>query len=84
MNCIPSPGIQMNSTPAESWRKSSRSANAGGQCVEACTAESVVAVRDSKSPASGLLRLESTQWTSLLVEVKVGRLDRSIDIEDVE
>jgi hypothetical protein len=51
------------------WRKSSYSANEGA-CVEI---GDVGAVRDSKNPGGGMLRVH---LAGLLAAVKVGRLDR--------
>ncbi|WP_018656017.1 DUF397 domain-containing protein [Actinomadura flavalba] len=33
------------------WRKSSRSLNNGGDCIEVATAPATIAVRDSKNPS---------------------------------
>ena len=51
------------------WRKSSYSGNNGGQCVEvARNLPGIVAVRDSKNPAAGVLRFSSEQWRAFLSE----------------
>jgi hypothetical protein len=52
------------------WRKSSRSGGNGGACVELAN---IGAVRDSKNPASHVLR---TNVASLVAAAKTGRLDR--------
>ncbi|MFB4300826.1 DUF397 domain-containing protein [Actinomadura sp. NTSP31] len=39
------------------WRKSSRSDETGGQCVELARLSHAVCVRDSKDPAAGHLQL---------------------------
>jgi hypothetical protein len=56
------------------WRKSRHS---GGQnnCVELADLPAGVGVRDSKSPASGVLLLPPAAWRSLASEVKSGRYD---------
>lgn len=59
---------------SDKWQKSTRSA-AGGDCVEACTTDGVVHVRDSKNPDSGTLSLSQGAWRSLLGAVKAGELD---------
>lgn len=52
---------------AAAWRKSSRSGNGtNGNCVEVAFAESVIAVRDSKSPNAGTLVLPSSAWAGFL------------------
>jgi hypothetical protein len=40
------------------WRKSIRSTNNGGDCVELARAGRVIGVRDSKNPHGGALRLD--------------------------
>ncbi|HET9139378.1 DUF397 domain-containing protein [Actinophytocola sp.] len=52
------------------WRKSSRSAGNGGDCVEVAR---VGAIRDSKNPRPVLL----VGLDAFLAEVKSGRLDRA-------
>lgn len=46
------------------WRKSSYSGGSGenGDCVEVALTDSVVAIRDSKSPAAGALSLPAPAW----------------------
>lgn len=53
-----------------SWRKSSFSGGDNGDCIELAW---VGAVRDSKSPAGGMLRVE---LDGLLAAVKADRLTR--------
>lgn len=59
-------------TPKVVWRKSSRSANAGGQCVEAgvfsCHG---IAIRDSKHVATPPLAVTHADWTALIASVKM-------------
>lgn len=52
------------------WRKSSRSGGEGGNCVELA---SIGAVRDSKNPAAGMLRVDLVM---LVKSVKADRLAR--------
>ncbi|WP_424534831.1 DUF397 domain-containing protein [Sphaerisporangium viridialbum] len=57
------------------WKKSSRSGNNGGQCVEvAGNLPGIVAVRDSKNPAGPALVFTPGEWTAFLSGVKAGRL----------
>ncbi|RAY14090.1 DUF397 domain-containing protein [Actinomadura craniellae] len=56
------------------WRKSSRSAQ-GANCVEAARAGTLCAVRDSKSPESGILVVGIPVWHDLLRQVKAGVYD---------
>lgn len=45
------------------WRKSTRSASNGGQCVEvALSLPGIVAVRDSQDPDGAKLVVTVTQW----------------------
>jgi Domain of unknown function (DUF397) len=49
------------------WRKSSRSGQGdNGSCVEVGFVNAAVAVRDSKSPATGALVLPATGWSGFL------------------
>jgi hypothetical protein len=58
------------------WRKSSRSGDNGGACVEvARNLPPVVAVRDSKNPHGPTLTVESAGWRAFIAEVKAGRHD---------
>jgi hypothetical protein len=54
------------------WRKSSRSGNSGGSCVELACALEVRAIRDSKNPAGGVLLLEEQTASTFLSAVKAG------------
>ncbi|MEU7573359.1 DUF397 domain-containing protein [Micromonospora sp. NPDC049240] len=46
------------------WRKSTRSGDNGGNCVEVATnMPGVVAVRDSKDPAQHVLTFSPASWT---------------------
>jgi hypothetical protein len=49
------------------WRKSSRSGNgSNSNCVEIAFIAPGIAVRDSKSPATGQLALPATGWHAFL------------------
>jgi hypothetical protein len=48
------------------WRKSSRSEDNGGQCVEVAGQRAVVAMRDSKHPEAGALLLSRTAFARLV------------------
>ncbi|MEU8386678.1 DUF397 domain-containing protein [Micromonospora sp. NPDC048843] len=49
------------------WRKSTRSGDNGGNCVEVATnLPGVVAVRDSKDPAGPTLSFSRDAWRRLL------------------
>ncbi|MER5323455.1 DUF397 domain-containing protein [Streptosporangium roseum] len=59
------------------WRKSSRSGDNGGQCVEvADNLPGVVAVRDSKDPDGPALLVTPAEWRSFVGGVKAGDFDR--------
>lgn len=57
------------------WRKSSRSNNTGGDCVEAGCAGGKRAVRDSKNASGPVLRMSGHAFTAFIAEVRSGRLD---------
>ncbi|MEU0516849.1 DUF397 domain-containing protein [Streptosporangium sp. NPDC006007] len=58
------------------WRKSSRSGDSGGNCVEvAGNLPGVVAVRDSKNPTGPALLLSPDAWESFISSLKSGKLD---------
>ncbi|MEU7800167.1 DUF397 domain-containing protein [Micromonospora arborensis] len=48
------------------WRKSTRSGDNGGACVEVATNLSQVAVRDSKDPAGPRLQFSRPRWSAFL------------------
>lgn len=58
------------------WRKSTRSGNNGGQCVEVAIAPSAVGVRDSKDLGGPILAVTRTTWTALVAGLKGGEFDR--------
>ncbi|WP_307802105.1 DUF397 domain-containing protein [Actinomadura violacea] len=52
------------------WRKSSRSTNQGGECVEVAALSHVIGVRDSKDPAGGHLALGPERFAALVRRLK--------------
>jgi len=54
------------------WWKSSRSSNAGTNCVEVATADDTWYVRDSKDPERGVLTVHSGQWRRFLSQIRSG------------
>ncbi|MEV5407541.1 DUF397 domain-containing protein [Thermopolyspora sp. NPDC052614] len=53
------------------WRRSSRSSDNGGLCVEVATnLPGVVAVRDSKNPNGPTLLFSPTEWRTFISELK--------------
>ncbi len=56
------------------WRKSSRSGR-WGDCVEVAALTDGAAVRDSKAPEAGRVRVSDSGWNSFLSQVKAGRYD---------
>jgi hypothetical protein len=59
------------------WRKSSRSGQSNGACVEvAANLPGLVAVRDSKCPDAGAHVVDRSAFTAFLADVKAGRYDR--------
>ncbi|MFC9973756.1 DUF397 domain-containing protein [Spirillospora sp. NPDC127200] len=56
------------------WRKASRSAGSGDECVEVARLAEGVAVRDSKAPDRPHLSLTRAQWRSLADHIAAGRL----------
>jgi hypothetical protein len=65
-------GVTVSDLGGAMWRKSSRS-GAGNDCVELVVGRSGAAVRDSKNPEAGHLRLATPGWLSFLGVVKEGR-----------
>jgi Domain of unknown function (DUF397) len=59
----------MDVTPV-AWRKSSRSGDNGGACVEVGAVGPAVAVRDSKHPNGPLLAFAAETWKAFTEEVK--------------
>jgi Domain of unknown function (DUF397) len=53
------------------WRKSSRSGNGGGECVEVATHQpGIVAVRDSKDPDGPILTISRNEWAGFLTRIR--------------
>ena len=59
----------MDLTPF-AWRKSSRSGDNGGTCVEVGTAGPAVAVRDSNQSDGPLLTFPAVTWQAFTDQVK--------------
>lgn len=59
----------MDVTPV-AWRKSSRSGDNGGACVEVGTVGPSVAVRDSKHPDGPQLAFAAGSWQAFTEKVK--------------
>lgn len=60
-----------------SWRKSSRSGQNNGACVEiADNIPGVIALRDSKCPAVGAHVVDRTDFAAFLADLKAGYYDR--------
>jgi hypothetical protein len=56
------------------WRKSTRSGDNGGNCVEvADNLPDVVAVRDSKDPAGAALTFSPDSWTAFIRAARPSR-----------
>lgn len=56
------------------WRKAKRSSQQGA-CVELAALPGVVAVRDSKNPAAGVLTFDRGAFADLVSRVRSGALD---------
>lgn len=52
------------------WRRSSRSASNGGQCVELAATEHAVLVRDSKDPGGPALAFGTAAFQRFLTAIK--------------
>ncbi|TYB42913.1 DUF397 domain-containing protein [Actinomadura chibensis] len=52
------------------WRKSSRSASNGGECVELARLPQVIAIRDSKNPDGPKILLGRDQFAALVTTLK--------------
>jgi hypothetical protein len=59
------------------WRKSSRSDNNGGACVEVADLGDCVAVRDSKNPDGPVLIFTRDEWAAFVGGAKGGEFDPS-------
>ena len=58
------------------WRKSSRSGQSNGACVEVAARPGLVAVRDSLLPEAGAHVVSRNTFVAFLDDVKAGRYDR--------
>ena len=47
------------------WRKSTRSSNGSGQCVEVALDSSSILIRDSKQAVGPTLRIDNAEWSRL-------------------
>lgn len=52
------------------WRKSRRSTNQGGACVEVAVLPDAIGVRDSKNPQVGHLTLSRESFATLVQHIK--------------
>ncbi|MFY1694624.1 MULTISPECIES: DUF397 domain-containing protein [unclassified Solwaraspora] len=59
-------------TSHPTWRKSSRSDNNGGACIEVASMPSTTAVRDSKHQAGPTLAFTTPTWTRFIDAIKAG------------
>ncbi|MFV2099437.1 DUF397 domain-containing protein [Micromonospora sp. LOL_014] len=57
-------------TSHPTWRKSSRSDNNGGACIEVANMPHTTAVRDSKDHTGPTLTFTTTDWTAFIHAVK--------------
>lgn len=48
------------------WRKSSYSGSSGGECVEVAPLAACIAVRDSKNPPAGILKLTPAAFSAFV------------------
>lgn len=58
------------------WRRSTRSNEMGGACVEVTALDSMIALRDSKDPGGPELLIAPENWRWLLDNVKSGTYDQ--------
>jgi hypothetical protein len=61
------------------WRKSTRSNGAGGNCIEIADLAVGIGVRDSKAPEAGHLTYALEAWAGFITRAKAGHYDRSAD-----
>ena len=59
------------------WRKSSRSGDNGGQCVEVALASGTVGVRDSKNPNGPVLAFTPAEFSAFISGVTDGEFHQS-------
>ncbi|MFE2157312.1 DUF397 domain-containing protein [Streptomyces lydicus] len=66
-----------DATAMSGWRKSSYSNGEGAECVEVADGHpGVVPVRDSKRPHGPAVGFPADSWSSFIVAVKSGELER--------
>ncbi|MEV4671617.1 DUF397 domain-containing protein [Actinomadura sp. NPDC049382] len=53
------------------WRKSSKSTNQGGECVEVAALSHAIGIRDSKDPDGGHLDLSPRMFATLVRRIKL-------------
>lgn len=57
------------------WRKSSRSGDQAGGCVEVANADGSVFLRDSRDPSGPVLGVPSEDWSAFLAALRDGAFD---------
>jgi Domain of unknown function (DUF397) len=57
------------------WRKSRRSGNQGGACIEIADFGNAVGVRDSKNPTGPTLAFTRKEMADFATRLKTGQLD---------
>ncbi|WP_460793049.1 DUF397 domain-containing protein [Micromonospora sonneratiae] len=57
------------------WRKSTRSGDNGGSCVEVAEVADAVAVRDSKDPSGPAFIFEQCSWSAFVRGVCLGHFE---------
>lgn len=62
----------MDGTSALSWRKSSRSGNNGGDCVEVADTARVVLVRDTKDRDGAVIAFTAGAWAAFTAKIGNG------------
>lgn len=69
----------MDVTSAITWRKSTKSGNNGGACVEIGTATDspVVLIRDTKDRERGMLTVHAAAWRRFTENIKLADLPRA-------
>lgn len=62
--------MKYNAPSPLTWRKSSKSGDNAGNCVEIATTTSDVAIRDTKNRSGGILTIDKNEWAGLLRVLK--------------
>jgi hypothetical protein len=65
----------MSDLSAARWRRSSRSGDSHGNCVELAATPATIGVRDSKNASGPILELTRSHLRTLLTSIKSGDLD---------